>query len=60
MVWLLDPQKNTLSDIHVEYDLKSLGEVDPIIGPYDDPLTWMVSYKGKVSAKKGDWIRPKT
>jgi hypothetical protein len=25
-----------------------------------DPPRWMVSYKGKVSAKKGDWIRSKT
>jgi len=54
VVRLLDPRKNTVPDIHAAYDLASLGEVDRIIGPYDDPLTWMVSYKGKVLAKKDD------
>lgn len=56
VVRLFDPRKNTVPNIQAEYDLASLGEVDRIIGPYDDPLTWMVSYKGKVPAKKGDRI----
>jgi hypothetical protein len=58
VVRLLDPRKKTVPDIQEEYDLVSLGEVDRIVGPYDDPLTWMVNYKGKVSAKKGDRIKP--
>jgi hypothetical protein len=59
VVRLLDPRKNAVPDIHAEYDLASLGEVESIIGPYDDPLTWMVRYKGEVSAKKGDVIKLK-
>ena len=58
VIRLLDPRKKTVPDIQEEYDLVSLGEVDRIVGPYDDPLTWMVNYKGKVSAKKGDRIKP--
>ena len=52
IVRLLYPRKKTVPDIQEEYDLASLGEVDRIVGPYDNPLTWMVSYKGKVSARK--------
>ena len=58
-VVLCHPQKDARPDIQVEYDLASLGEVESIHGPYCDPPRWMVSYKGKVSAEKGDWIRLK-
>jgi hypothetical protein len=56
---LCHPQKNARPDIQTEYDLASLGEVESIHGPFCDPPRWMVSYKGKVSAEKGDWIRLK-
>jgi hypothetical protein len=46
-------------DIQAEYDLASLGEVESIHGPYCDPPRWMVSYKRRVSAQKGDCIKPK-
>jgi hypothetical protein len=59
VVRLLDPRKNAVPDIQTKYDLASLGEVESIIGPYDDPLTWMVRYKGEVSAKKGAVIKLK-
>jgi hypothetical protein len=58
-VVLCHPQKNARPDIQTEYDLASLGEVESIHGPFCDPPRWMVSYKGKVSAEKGDWIRLK-
>lgn len=58
-VVLYHPQKNARPDIQTEYDLGSLGEVESIHGPFCDPPRWMVSYKGKVSAEKGDWIRLK-
>ena len=45
-------------DIGKEYDLGSIGEVLAVHGPYEDPPKWIVSYKGKVSAKKGDRIKP--
>ena len=57
---LCHPEKNATPDIQTEYDLASLGEVESIHGPFCDPPRWMVSYKGKVSAEKGDWIRQKT
>ena len=46
-------------DIGKEYDLGSIGEVLAVHGPYEDPPKWIVSYKGKVSAKEGDWLEPK-
>jgi hypothetical protein len=46
-------------DIQAKYDLASLGEVESIHGPYCDPPRWMVSYKRRVSAQKGDCIKPK-
>ena len=55
-VVLYYPQKDARADIQAEYDLASLGEVESVHGPCCDPPRWMVSYKGKVSAKKGDWI----
>jgi hypothetical protein len=58
-VVLCHPQKDAKPDIQAEYDLGSLGEVESIHGPYCDPPRWMVSYKGKVSAEKGHWIRLK-
>ena len=58
-VVLCHPQKDARPDIQAEYDIGSLGEVESIHGPYCDPPRWMVSYKGKVSAEKGDWIRLK-
>ena len=58
-VLLLDPWRGARSDIQVKYDLTSLGEVDSIHGPYGNPPRWMVSYKGKVSAKKGTRIQSK-
>jgi hypothetical protein len=42
-----------------EYDLGSIGEVLAYHGPYEDPPKWMMSYKGRISAKEGDWIEPK-
>ena len=53
---LFHPLKDVRPDIQAEYDLASLGEVESIHGPYCDPPRWMVSYKGKVSANKGDRI----
>jgi hypothetical protein len=58
-VLLFHPEKDARPDIQAEFDLGSLGEVESIHGPYCDPPTWMVSYKGKVSAKRGSWINPK-
>ena len=55
-VVLYHPQENARPDIQTEYDLASLGEVESIHGPFCNPPRWMVSYKGKVSAEKGDWI----
>ncbi|MGA8659690.1 MAG: hypothetical protein WB586_26510 [Chthoniobacterales bacterium] len=43
-------------NLQAVYDLASLGEVESVRGPYDDPPKWTVYYKGKVSAKKGDRI----
>jgi len=57
-VLLFDPWKGARSNIHAEYDLASLGEVESIHGPFCDPPRWMVSYKEKVSAKQHDRIRP--
>jgi hypothetical protein len=59
-VLLFHPEKDARPDIQAGYDLASLGEVESIVGPYCDPPRWMVSYKEKVSAKKGDWIKAKT
>ena len=56
---LCHPQKDARPDIQAEYDIGSLGEVESIHGPYCDPPRWMVIYKGKVSAEKGDWIERK-
>jgi hypothetical protein len=53
-VLLLDPWKG----VRAEYDLSALGEVESIHGPFCYPPRWMVSYKGKVSAKHGDRIKP--
>ena len=58
-VLLFHPDKDTRPDIQAGYSLASLGEVESIDGPYDDPPRWFVSYKGKVSAKRGNWINPK-
>lgn len=58
-VLLVHPEKDARPDIQAEYDLASLGEVERIYGPYCDPPRWMVSYKGTVSAKKGNWINLK-
>jgi hypothetical protein len=58
-VLLILPWKDPIPDLQAEYDLASLGEVDSIHGPYCDPPRWMVSYKGMVSAKKGDRIKAK-
>jgi hypothetical protein len=58
-VLLFDPWRGARSDIQAEYDLASLGEVESIHGPFCNPPRWMVSYKGEVSAEKGDRIQPK-
>ena len=58
-VVLFHPEKDARPDIQAGYDLASLGEVESIHGPHFDPPRWMVCYKEKVSAKKGDWIKPK-
>jgi len=58
-VLLFHPDKDARPDIQAEYDLASLGEVESVDGPYDAPPRWIVRYKGKVSAKKGNWINPK-
>ena len=58
-VLLLDPWKGAGADIQAEYDLAVLGEVESVHGPFCNPPRWMVSYKGKVSAKHGDRIKPK-
>jgi hypothetical protein len=58
-VLLFHPKKDSRPDIQAEFDLASLGELESIHGPYCDPPRWMVSYKGKVSAKRGNWINPK-
>jgi len=58
-VLLFDPWRGARSDIQAEYDLASLGEVESVHGPFCDPPRWMVTYKGKVSGKHGDRIRPK-
>ena len=47
------------ADIQAEYDLAALGEVESVHGPFCNPPKWMVSYKGKVSAKHCDRIQPK-
>jgi hypothetical protein len=60
VVRLIDSLKKSKPDIQGEYDLASLGEVGSVSGPFDDPPSWMVSYKGKVTAKKGDRIKAKT
>ena len=57
-VLLLDPWKGARADIQAEYDFARLGEVESIHGPFCYPPRWMVSYKGKVSAKHGDRIKP--
>jgi hypothetical protein len=59
-VLLFHPKKDARPDIQAGYDLASLGEVESILGPYSDPPKWTVNYKEKVSAKRGDWIQPKT
>jgi hypothetical protein len=46
VVRLLDPQKNTVPDIHAEYDLASLGEVDRVIGPNDHLIDGVLRAKG--------------
>jgi hypothetical protein len=56
-VLLFDPWKGARSDIQEEYDLAALGEVENIRGPFSNPPRWMVSYKGKVSAKYSDQIQ---
>jgi hypothetical protein len=56
---LYHPQMDARPDVQTEYDLASLGEVESIHGPDCDPPRWMMSYKGKVSAKKGDLIQPR-
>jgi hypothetical protein len=58
-VLLYLPWKYPIPVFPTEYDLASLGEVESIQGPFCDPPRWMVSYKGKVSAEKGDRIQPK-
>jgi len=58
-VVLCHPRKDARPDIQAEYDLASLGDVESIHGPYCEPPRRMVSYKGKVSAEKGDWIKLK-
>ena len=58
-VLLYDPWKGARSDIEAEYDLAALGKVESIHGPSCNPPRWMVSYKGKVSAKVGDRIQAK-
>ena len=58
-VLLFDPWKGARSDIQAEYDLAALGEVERIHGHFCNPPTWMVSYKGKVSAKQGRPDLPK-
>lgn len=58
--FLLFPSlENAKPQIQAEYDLASLGEVESVHGPFSDPPRWTVFYKGKVSAKKGAWIKPK-
>ena len=57
MLW--HPEKDARPDVQTEYDLASLGEVESTHGPYCDPPRWMMNYKGKVSAKKGDLIQPR-
>jgi hypothetical protein len=58
-VLLSNSGKDARPDIQGEYDLASLGEVESIHGPFCDPPRWMVSYKGRISAKKGDLIKAK-
>jgi hypothetical protein len=62
VVRLVDSLKKSKPNIEAKYDLASLGEVESITGPFDDPPTWMVSYKESVLAKAGDRInqKPKT
>lgn len=56
-VVLFDPWRGARSDIQAQYDLASLGEVESIHGPFCKPPRWMASYKGKVSAERGDRIQ---
>jgi len=58
-VLLFDAWRGTRSEIEAEYNLASVGEVESIHGPSCNPPRWMVSYKGKVSARHGDPIQPK-
>src|SRR5215471_15005522 len=55
-VVLFDPWRSARSTIQ-GYDLASVGEVESIHGPFCNPPRWMVSYRGKVSAKYGDRIQ---
>ena len=59
MVWLVDSLKTSKPNIEAKYDLASLGEVESITGPFDDPPRWTVSYKEQVLAKVGDRINRK-
>ena len=52
-------RRDAQSDIEAEYDLASLGEVYRTHAPFCYPPRWMVSYKERASAKKGDRIQPK-
>ena len=58
-VLLVHPEKDARPDIQAKYNLDSLGEVETVHGPYCDPPRYIVSYKDKVSVKKGNWINPK-
>ena len=58
-VLLFDPWRGAKTDIQGGYDLVSLGEVEDIHGPFCNPPRWMITYRGKVSAKYGDRIQPK-
>jgi hypothetical protein len=58
-VLLLDPWRGARMNIQVQYDLASLGDVESINGPFRNPPRWMLSYKGVVSANRGDLIQPK-
>jgi len=58
-VLLFDPWRDAQSDIEAEYDLASPGEVYSTHAPFCYPPRWMVSYKERASAKRGDRIQPK-
>jgi hypothetical protein len=50
--------KDAKPDVQKEYDVASLGEIESVLDLWRSSQV-EITYKAKVSAKAGDWIRPK-